>query len=130
LASGRAEENVYFGWFGGFAAKPTEKDGHFLAAAACPEPVEGAENAQCGATAQLLALPRLTRSPRVQAGIACGSMEKPFKFVLFCGKAAKSNEKDSSFHAAAACPEPVEGAKKPLRRKQNAPLRKSCHLFN
>jgi hypothetical protein len=32
FASGRAEETVYFGCFGGFAAKTTEKDSHFHAA--------------------------------------------------------------------------------------------------
>jgi hypothetical protein len=33
FASGRAEETVYFGCFGGKAAKTTEKERHFLAAA-------------------------------------------------------------------------------------------------
>jgi hypothetical protein len=33
FACGRAEETVYFRWFGGKAAKPTEKDSPFLAAA-------------------------------------------------------------------------------------------------
>jgi hypothetical protein len=31
--SGRAEMDIYFRCFGGFAAKTTEKDSHFLAAA-------------------------------------------------------------------------------------------------
>jgi hypothetical protein len=33
FASGRAEETIYFRCFGGFAAKTTEKDNHFHAAA-------------------------------------------------------------------------------------------------
>jgi hypothetical protein len=37
FASGRVEGNVSFVRFGGFAAKTNEKDGFFLAAAACPE---------------------------------------------------------------------------------------------
>jgi hypothetical protein len=45
FASGRAEETIFFRWFGGFAAKPTEKDSHFHAAAACPERVEWGEKA-------------------------------------------------------------------------------------
>jgi hypothetical protein len=38
-----AEVNVSFVRFGGFAAKTNEKEGFFLAAAACPELVEGAK---------------------------------------------------------------------------------------
>jgi hypothetical protein len=40
-------------------------------------------------------------------------MSENTKFVCCCGFAATANEKEIIFHAAAACPEPVEGAKKP-----------------
>jgi hypothetical protein len=43
-------------------------------------------------------------------------MEGAFFFVRFGGNAAKTNEINVSFRAAAACPELVEGAKNSISR--------------